>query len=212
MAMSQTVAYVFGFIGAGLMLASYMMKAMLPLRIAALAACVCLVAYGAIQQALPTLLLYAALIPINIKKTVQLKKLIRDVEQAKADSPVSEWLLPHMTRRTAKAGEMLWRQGDPAREMAYLHEGRMRLVEYDEPVAPGALLGEIGLFSPDNKRTLSVRCETDCVLYGLSAEAMQMLYFQSPKLGYHVVRLIVARLMHDAQLARAQALNRASAP
>ena len=203
--MSQTVAYVFGFLGAGLMLASYMMKAMLPLRIAALAACVCLVAYGAIMQALPTLLLYAALIPINIKKTVQLKKLIRDVEQAKADSPVSEWLLPHMTRRAVKAGELLWRQGDPAHEMVYLHEGRMRLVEYDQEVLPGALLGEIGLFSPDNKRTLSVRCETDCVIYGLSAEAMQLLYFQSPKLGYHVVRLIVARLMHDAQLARAQA-------
>jgi len=209
---SQYVAYGFGFLGAALMLASYMMKAMMPLRIAALAACVCLVAYGAVMQALPTLLLYAALIPINIKKMVQLRKLIRDVAQAKSDSPVSEWLLPHMTRRTARAGELLWRQGDPANEMIYLKDGRLRLVEHDEEVVPGALLGEIGLFAPDNRRTLSVRCETDCVIYGLSAEAMQMLYFQSPKLGYHVVRLIVARLMHDAQLARARAEGAGTTP
>ena len=48
--MTLSIAYAIGFLGAGLMLASYMMKAMLPLRLAALAACVCLVAYGALTQ------------------------------------------------------------------------------------------------------------------------------------------------------------------
>jgi CRP/FNR family transcriptional regulator, cyclic AMP receptor protein len=202
--MNDTIATLFGFLGAGLMLASYMMKAMLPLRLAALAACVCLVAYGALKMALPTLLLYAALIPINVKKMLQLKKLIRDIETARADSPLSEWLLPHMTRRTAKAGDQLWRKGDLANEMIYLQEGVIRLEEYGELVQPGALLGEIGMFAPDNRRTLSLRCESDCVIYGLSSEAMQLLYFQSPKLGYHVVRLIVARLMRDKEAASAR--------
>jgi hypothetical protein len=31
------------------------------------------------------------------------------------------------------------------------------------------------------------------------------LYVQRPKLGYHVMRLIVARLMHDTDRARASA-------
>jgi len=200
--MSQTIAYVFGFIGAALMLASYMMKAMLPLRIAALVACVCLVAYGSLMHALPTLLLYAALIPINIKKTIEIRRLIKAVDAARDDTPVSEWLLPHMKRRTARAGEQLWRQGDTATEMVYLHEGRLRLEERGLVLEPGALVGEIGLFAPDNRRTLSLRCETDCILYSLSAEAMQQLYFQSPKLGFHVMRLIVARLMRDVDHAR----------
>lgn len=201
--MTLTLTYAIGFLGAGLMLASYMMKAMLPLRLAALAACVCLVAYGALTQALPTLLLYAALIPINIKKTVQLKRLIRAIEQAKDNTPVSEWLLPHMSRRTVPAGEWLWHKGDPAQEMLYLHSGQLRLVEHDETLQPGVLVGEIGLFAPDNRRTLSLRCETDCVLYALSADALQQLYFQSPKLGFHVMRLIVARLLHDADFPQA---------
>lgn len=198
----QTLGIALGLVGAALMLASYMMKSMLPLRIAALAACVCLVLYGWIFAAIPTLVLYGALIPINIKKTIQIRRVVKAIENARSDAPVAEWLLPHMTRREAKAGELLWRKGDAAGEMIYVETGRLRLVEHDEQIGPDVLVGEIGLFAPDNRRTLSVECATDCTLYSLSAEAMLQLYFQSPKLGYHVMRLIVARLLHDADVAR----------
>jgi CRP/FNR family transcriptional regulator, cyclic AMP receptor protein len=197
--------YVLGFIGAALMLASYMMKSMLPLRVVALLACLFLVAYGALLKALPTLLLYGVLIPINIKKTLQIRKLVASIENARADTPISEWLLPHMHRRTAKAGSVLWQKGDVAKEMLYLEQGSLSLPEYGELLIPGALVGEIGLFAPDNRRTLTLQCETDCVLYSLNAEEMALLYFENPKLGFHVMRLIVARLMHDADKARAGA-------
>jgi CRP-like cAMP-binding protein len=78
----------------------------------------------------------------------------------------------------------------------------IRLVEHAELLGPGTLLGEIGLLSPDNRRTLSVTCETDCTLHSLSAEGMAQLYYQNPKLGFHVLRLIVQRLTHDAEKAR----------
>lgn len=197
--MTDTLATVLGLIGAALMLASYLMKSMLPLRIAALTACCFLVAYGALKQALPTLLLYGALIPINIKKTLQIRKLVKAIENARADTPVSEWLLPHMHRRTVTAGTTLWRQGDAATEMLYLEAGVLRLVEYDEALQPGALVGEIGLFAPDNRRTLTLEATSDCVVYSLTAEEMALLYYQNPKLGFHVMRLIVARLMRDVQ-------------
>jgi CRP-like cAMP-binding protein len=89
--------------------------------------------------------------------------------------------------------------------MIYVEAGRLRLVEHGEEIGPDVLVGEIGLFAPDNRRTLSVECATDCTLYSLSSEAMLQLYFQSPKLGYHVMRLIVARLLHDEEVARAAA-------
>eukprot|EP01031_Cornospumella_fuschlensis_P006707 gene6707-8345_t len=181
------------------MLASYLMKSMLPLRIAALTACCFLVAYGALKSALPTLLLYGALIPINIKKTLQIRKLVKAIENARADAPVSEWLLPHMHRRTVTAGTTLWRKGDAATEMLYLDAGTLRLAEYDEALQPGSLVGEIGLFAPDNRRTLTLEAASDCVVYSLTAEEMALLYYQNPKLGFHVMRLIVARLMRDAQ-------------
>lgn len=201
--MTDHLATALGLIGAALMLASYLMKSMLPLRVAALTACCFLVAYGALKQALPTLLLYGALIPINVKKTLQMRKLVKAIERARDDTPVSEWLLPHMHRRTVAAGSTLWRQGDAATEMLYLDAGTLRLAEYGELLQPGALVGEIGLFAPDKRRTLTLEAASDCVVYSLTAEEMALLYYQNPRLGFHVMRLIVARLMHD--LARRQA-------
>lgn len=197
---SELIAYALGFLAAGLMLASYLMKSMLPLRLVALAACVLFVVYALLAQAWPSLALYAALIPINVKKVLEIRRLTRAVAEARHDAPVADWLLPHMKRRTARAGDMLWRAGDAADEMVYLHQGELRLLEHDEVLLPGALVGEIGLLSADGRRTASIRCDTDCTLYALSGEAMAQLYYQHPQLGFHVMRLVVARLQHDAEL------------
>lgn len=197
-----TIGYICGFIGAGLTLASYTMKSMIPLRLVALAANVFFVAYGWLEAALPSLLLYSAMILINTKKAWDIRKLVRAIENAKSDAPMAEWLLPHMTRRQAKAGQTLWKKGDVATEMIYLESGTLSLVEHQEQLAPGALVGEIGLFAPDNRRTLTVVCATDCTLYSLTTEGMAQLYYQNPKLGYHLMRLVVARLLHDTEKAR----------
>ncbi len=197
----SSIGYVFGFIGAALTVASYLMKSMLPLRMVALSANVFLVVYAVQGGSWPTVALYVAMIPINLKKVVEIKKLVRAIENAKADTPVSEWLLPNMTRRAAKAGTTLWHKGDKATEMLYVESGQLKLLDYDESIGPGSLVGEIGLFAPDNRRTRTIVCATDCSLYSLSAEAMAKLYYQNPQLGYHVMRLIVARLMHDIEVA-----------
>ena len=191
------------------MVASYLMKNMLPLRMVALSANVFLVVYAVQGGSWPTVVLYVAMIPINVKKVMQIKKLIRAIENAKADTPIGEWLLPHMTRRQAKAGQTLWNKGDKATEMLYVESGRLNMIEYDESIGAGAIFGEIGLFAPDNRRTRTVVCETDCTLYGLSADAMAQLYYQNPKLGFHVMRMIVARLMHDTDLAHQRRDSRA---
>lgn len=203
--MTQNIAYFLGFIGAALMLASYLMKSMLPLRVVALVACCFLAAYGALMQALPTLILYGVLVPINLKKTWQMRQLVKAIDNARADTPVSEWLLPHMHRRSVKAGTVLWRKGDVAKEMLYLDQGSLRLQEYGETLIEGALVGEIGLFAPDNKRTLTLEAQTDCVVYSLTSEELSLLYYQEPKLAFHVMKLIVARLMHDTEKAQGTA-------
>jgi CRP/FNR family transcriptional regulator, cyclic AMP receptor protein len=200
-----TLGNVLGFIGAVLMVASYLMKSMLPLRLAALVASFFFFAYGAVKGAWPTLFLYTILIPINIKKSLAVWKLVKSIERARADTPLADWLLPHMTRRTIPAGTMLWHKGDRANEMVYIESGMIRLVEHAELRGPGTLIGEIGMLSPDNRRTLTISCETDCVVYALSAEDMVALYYQNPKLGFHVMRLVVQRLLHDADKARVTA-------
>jgi CRP/FNR family transcriptional regulator, cyclic AMP receptor protein len=201
----MTLSYALGFLGAALMLASYMMKSMLPLRLVALAACICFFAYGLMELAWPSLVCYALMIPINLKKALQVQRLIKVIERAKHDTPVAEWLLPHMTRRAAKAGDRLWNKGDVATEMVYVETGMLRLIEHKELLGPGTLVGEIGLLAADNKRTLSIQCETDCVLFTMTAEQMAQLYYENPALGFHVMRLVVARLQHDTDKARAAA-------
>lgn len=200
-----TVQYAVGFIGAGLMVASYLMHSMLPLRLVALAANVFLVIYAWQAGSWPTLALYLAMIPINLNKVAQIRKLINAVKHAKADSPVGEWLLPHMTRRETKSGETLWKLGDVATQMVYVESGRLRLVEQSATLGIGSLVGEIGLFTPGQRRTGTITCDTDCVLYTLSADAMAQLYYKNPKLGFHVMRLVVARLLNDVERARALA-------
>ena len=79
-----TMGYTFGLIGAGLMVASYLMHSMLPLRLVALAANVFLVIYAIQGGSWPTVVLYVAMIPINLKKVVQIRKLIHAIEHAKA--------------------------------------------------------------------------------------------------------------------------------
>ena len=199
-----TTGYVLGFIGAALMVASYLMKNMLPLRLVALAANVILVIYALIGGSWPTVALYAAMIPINLKKEREIRKLIEAIQHARADTPLADWLLPHMSRREVKAGTTLWKKDDVATEMVYVDSGRLRLVEHDAVMDPGSLVGEIGLFAPENRRTGTIVCETDCTLYTLSADGMAQLYYLNPKLGFHVMRLIVARLIHDTERARSQ--------
>jgi len=66
-------------------------------------------------------------------------------------------------------------------------------------LGPGELIGEIGLFSPEKVRTMTVVCETDCELYQMTDEQIYRLYYQNPKLGFFFMRLIVERLLRDVK-------------
>jgi len=197
-----SLAFVFGVIGAGLSVASALMKSMVPLRTVALAANAFFFIFGLLESSVVMLLLHGAMLPVNAWRMLSIRKLVREIESARSDAPVAQWLVPHMKRRRARAGETLWRRGDTATEMLYLHSGTLRLIEYGEILGPGSLVGEIGLFAPDNRRTQSLECASDCTLYSLSAPAMYRLYYQNPKLGFHIMRLVVGRLIRDAAQAR----------
>jgi len=199
----MTLGFALGFAAAALTLTAFVMKSMLPLRAAALASNVLFIAYGAVESLLPIALLHAVLLPLNALRLFEIRKLVKDIESAAADSPVAEWLLPHMSRRSARAGTALFSKGELAEEMFYVHQGSVRIVEYGDVLGPGTLIGEIGLFAPDRRRTQSVVCDSDCELFSLSRQGLYRLYYQNPKLGFHLIRLIVGRLMRDATAGRA---------
>lgn len=188
-----------GLLAAALYFTSYVMKSMLPLRALAVASNVFFIAYGYVHSSLPELVLHSVLLPLNAGRLWEIRKLTKEIARATQDSPVSQWLLPHMTRRKFNAGEVLFRKGDIADEVVYIASGQLRLQEHDQLLGPGELIGEIGLFSPEKRRTQSIVCETDGELYRMTDEMIYRLYYQNPKLGFYFIRLIVERLLRDVQ-------------
>jgi CRP-like cAMP-binding protein len=158
---------------------------------------VCFVAYGLVESLLPSILLNIVLLPVNAARLWEIEKLSKEIVRATRDSPVSEWLLPHMRHRSFKAGEVLFRRGDVADRLFYLAKGDLRMVEIGQRVGPGELLGEIGLFSPERKRTQTLVCETDSELYDMTDEMIFQLYYQNPRLGFYLMRLVAERLLKD---------------
>jgi CRP/FNR family cyclic AMP-dependent transcriptional regulator len=196
-----------GMLGGVFYLASHSMRRMVPLRVLALLSNVLFLIYAVFYAhfnidklvMLPEFLLNLVLLPMNARRLLEIRRLTRQIEHASAESPVSEWLLPHMHLHTHKAGHTLFHKGDLAESIYYVAHGKLKLEEISGVVEAGDLLGEIGLFSPGKKRALTVICETDCELYRMSDEEVYQLYYQNPRLGFYFMRLIVERLQQDTQ-------------
>jgi len=186
-----------GLLGVGFCVASFAVKSMIPLRALSIGGNVCFIGYGIVESLLPSLVLNAVLLPMNVLRLREITRLSQEITRATRESPISQWLLPHMRHRPFKAGDVLFRKGDEANELLYVASGELRMPEIGERVGPGELIGEIGLFSPEKKRTQSLVCETDGELYYMSEEMIFLLYYQNPKLGFFLMRLVVQRLMRD---------------
>ena len=186
-----------GLLGVGFCLASFAVKRMVPLRTLAIVGNVCFVAYGLVESLLPSLALNLVLLPLNAARLWEIEKLSKEIARATQDSPVSQWLLPRMRHRSFKAGEILFRRGEAADRLFYVASGDVRMAEIGQRVGPGELIGEIGLFSPEKKRTQTVVCVTDSELYDMTDEMIFQLYYQNPKLGFFLMRLVAERLLKD---------------
>jgi CRP/FNR family cyclic AMP-dependent transcriptional regulator len=188
-----------GLLGVGFSFASFVMKSMRPLRAIALVSNVCFIGYGYVDALWPTLMINGLLVPVNAARLWQINKLTKEIAHATQNSPISQWLLPHMQRRSFKAGEVLFRRGDAADKLIYIADGELRLVEIDKLLGRGELIGEIGLFAPDKQRTQTLVAESNGQMYFMTDEMMFQLYFQNPRLGFYFMRLIAGRLLKDLE-------------
>jgi hypothetical protein len=204
---------VIGLIGGAFYLASHYMRRMVPLRTLSLFSNILFIIYAVFHldfdwaklAVLPEFLLNSILLPVNARRLLEILRLTKEIEKVTDKSPVSEWLLPHMHMHKHHAGHVLFREGDEADEIYYVASGTLRLEGVGATIGPDNLVGEIALFSPEKKRTLTVICETDCELYMMTDEQIYQLYYQNPKLGFYFMRLVVARLLADVQRHKAAA-------
>ena len=191
-------------IAASLSFVSFTRRGMLPLRAFAIASNVFFVAYASIDALWPTAVLHAVLFPLNVKRLLDIRRLTAEVKRARAASDIAHLLLPHMSRRLRKAGDVLFRAGDTADSMIYVASGSLRIEGLAVELGAGELIGEIGLFAPDRKRTQTLVCATDCELYVMTDDMVFRLFYQDPSLGFYFMRLVVGRLQRDVERAAAR--------
>jgi multidrug efflux pump subunit AcrA (membrane-fusion protein) len=186
-----------GFVAAGLVFATFYMKTMIPLRVVGITSNVTFLFYSWSAGVVPLFVLHSALLPLNIWRLMQIRALVREVRKVAVGDLPLESLLPFMSPRRAEAGEVLFHRGDPAGEMFHLLSGAVRLEELGKTLGPGAMLGEISMFAPRRERTATAVCDTDVELLSITADKVMQLYYQNPRFGFHVIRLITGRLIEN---------------
>ncbi len=199
MSTSFELSLLLGAIAAALTLSSNLMKRMVPLRILALAATAFFFGHYLLAKDWINSALQVALMVVNLYRLWDLQRLLKSLKGATVETPVKDWLLPYMTKKAYKAGDVVFRKGEAADHMVYIQEGTVRVEESGQTLGAGSLIGEIGLFSEARTRTATVVCETNCVGHTMTDEAIHLLYVQNPKLGFYLIRLIAQRLLQDLQ-------------
>jgi CRP/FNR family transcriptional regulator, cyclic AMP receptor protein len=185
-------------------------KTIIPLRIAAVVANALAIAYTLMHTSYPTLVLNVVLLPLNAWRLYQMMALVRGIDAAIQSDMNVEWLLKYMRPKNYRAGDIMMARGDYATQAIYVIAGEVELVEIGQTRGPGTLLGEIGLFTPNGRRTMTVRCKTDIEAATISYDHMKELYFQNPAFGFKLLNLIVGRLQSNVELARTTANNPAA--
>jgi CRP/FNR family cyclic AMP-dependent transcriptional regulator len=175
-------------------------KTIIPLRVAAIVANVLAMAYSFLHGTYPTFALNALLLPLNAWRLRSMINLIRETEAAAAGDMNADWLLPYMRPKDFKAGEVMMARGDYATEAFYIVSGEIEIVENGAVRTQGTLIGEIGLFTPNGRRTMTARCKTDVQAARIDYDQFKELYFQNPQFGFRLLHLIVARLQNSGEL------------
>jgi CRP/FNR family cyclic AMP-dependent transcriptional regulator len=188
---------VFGYLGAGATIWAMGSRTIIPLRIGVIFGNIGFLAFGYLAMSYPTMLTHAILLPINIWRTIQLIKLINEIKNSTSDDAALQPLIQFMRLEQTKSGTVLFRKGDRPDRMILIKSGTVLLEEIDIQLGKDDLLGEIGIFTPENSRTATAICKTDCEIYTLSHEVMLQLYYQNPRFGLFLVRLIVRRLVDN---------------
>ena len=187
-----------GYLASLLVFSTFYMKTMIPLRCVAIASNFAFIAYGFFGKIYPVLILHLLLLPLNVMRLLQIRQLIVDIKNASKGGFSFEAMIPFMTKQTFRAGQALFEKGDRADRLYLLRKGSIRLPDIEVTVSEkGAMIGEIGLFSPDHTRTTSAICETEVEALTLTEDKVLQLYYQNPKFGFYLVQLVIHRLLEN---------------
>lgn len=190
-----------GYLGSLLMFSTFLMRTMVPLRVAAIAANLAMITYALVTGMYAILLLQSIMLPVNIYRLVEIRRLVVRVAEAMGNSFRPSSLVPFMTKEQHADGDVLFKVGDSSERMYLIRSGTVRLTEIDRELGVGEIFGEIGLISPENQRTATAICQGETELMSINREQVLYLFMQQPEFGFYLMRLITGRLMDNVSRA-----------
>jgi CRP/FNR family cyclic AMP-dependent transcriptional regulator len=187
-----------GYLASALVFATFCMRTMIPLRLAAICSNIAFVVYGYYGHIYPVFILHSVLLPMNIWRTTEMLRLVRRVETAAKGDFSVDWLKPYMKNARHTVGHVLFRKGDDADRFFMLLNGELLLEEIGYVLRAGDVFGEIALFSVDHRRTQTARCLSDVELLWITEQDLAQLCYQNPAVSFHLLRLVTNRLLSNA--------------
>jgi CRP/FNR family cyclic AMP-dependent transcriptional regulator len=200
----MTLVDLVGYCGVGVNIVAYSMRSMIPLRIAAIGTNILFLIYSGVVGVYPTLFLNAVLLPLNVYRLVEMLRLIRDVTEAAKGSLSLDWLKPFTETRDYKSSDVVFRRGDEATYLAFVVRGEFRISEFNIVLRDGAVLGELGLLSPGNRRTQSLECISAGRLLVISYKDVRQLQVQAPLFGVYLLQIVGSRMFQNIQRLQAE--------
>lgn len=182
-----------GFLAALLMFSTFYMKNMIPLRIIGMISNVTFILYAGITQVWPLLVLHILLLPMNFVRLIQMVRLIEQVRLA-SDGDISfDFMIPYMSKEKFLQDEFVFHRDDAADKIYLLRSGTLTVDELDVAIKSGEIFGEMGVFSSEQKRLFSLRCDSDVELLSMIDYRIKQLYYQNPKFGFYLMQLLLKR-------------------
>ncbi len=150
------------------------------------------------------MVLHLILLPLNIYRLREMLLLVREVKKSVNSDLSMAWLKPFMTERKCKAGEICSTSTRRPRRCTTSSAGVFRLVESGIELPNGAIVGELGMLSPSNKRTQTLECLEGGIILSVTYQKVEELYVQNPAFGFYFLRLVSARLFQNVGRLEAQ--------
>ena len=109
--------------------------------------------------------------------------------------PAFHWPLSAMRKELFRKGECLFKVGDKADRMFYLHRGAVWLPEIKKTIPSGQVIGELGLFSPRSERTASAICQEDLEVYSMGRDEVLQFFKEDPSLAIDLIQFSFKRFI-----------------
>ena len=136
-----------------------------------------------------------------IHKEITIISPLEQFQFLSASSEENKLLLTFFERSEAKENDIIYQQGEMAKDLLYLAKGKLKVfLAYGTKheirlsrINEGAIVGEMGLFLKE-PRSATIIASEDSVFYKLTDEALERLYIEQPGLGLTLDRLIIKLL------------------